>query len=94
MQTAKAINDNIGFTPEYPKRCLVKIIWEVEDGIGSWYTDSNDIPGLNLGADTFDFLVERVRLAAPELLELNLGYTGPLIIDFVSVRSEELAAVS
>jgi hypothetical protein len=76
------------------KKFIVNLIWVTEDGEGSWYTESDDIPGLSLEAKTFDHLVERVRLAAPELLELNFGYTGPVELEFVSVRNEYLAAVS
>jgi predicted RNase H-like HicB family nuclease len=75
-----------------PRKCRVTLIWAEEDGEGSWYTDSDDIPGLSLEAKTFDALVERVRQAAPEMLELNLGYTGPVELEFASVRSEYLAA--
>ena len=52
-----------------------------------WYTDT-DIPGLCLEAGTFDELVEEVRLAAPEMLELNCGYTGPVYLIFEAVRIE------
>jgi hypothetical protein len=76
------------------KKFVVNLIWVVEDGEGAWYTESDDIPGLSLEAKTFDGLVERVRLAAPEMLELNLGYTGPVELEFVSIRNEYLAAVS
>ena len=73
-------------------KCTVKLIWSSESD--SWYTESDDVPGLALGADTFDELVERVRITAPELLELNLGYNGAVELHFEVERIEVLAAVS
>jgi len=74
------------------KRCVIKMIWSEESR--TWYTDSDDVPGLALGSDTFENLVDRVRLAAPEMLELNLGYIGPVELVFESVRSEILENAS
>jgi hypothetical protein len=71
---------------------IVDLIWSSESD--SWYTMSNDVPGLALGAETFDALVGRVRMAVPELLELNLGYKGDIEICFRTERLEVLAAVS
>jgi predicted RNase H-like HicB family nuclease len=43
--------------------------WDDEARI--WFTTSDDIPGLILGSDSVESLIERVKLAAPELLELS-----------------------
>jgi predicted RNase H-like HicB family nuclease len=69
----------------------VKLIWDDEAKV--WYTNSNDISGLCLEAETFDELVEEVRLAAPELLEFNCQYEGPIYLIFEAIRSE-MAKVS
>ena len=66
-------------------KCTVKLIWSGESD--SWYTESEDVPGLALGADTFDTLAERVRMAVPELLELNLNYKGTVELSFNSPLS-------
>jgi len=71
--------------------CIVNIIWDDEAEI--WYTESVDIPGLVLHSTSFDILVERVRIAAPELLEENLNHTGPVFISFTAQRSIEAIAV-
>jgi len=63
----------------------VRLIWDDEARV--WYTHT-DIPGLCLEAETFDELVEEVRLAAPEMLELNCDYTGPIHLIFEAVRIE------
>ena len=72
-------------------KCIVKLIWDNEAKV--WFTNTDDIPGLCLEADTFDALVEEVRLAAPELLEFNCQYEGPIHLIFEAVRIE-MAKVS
>ena len=73
-------------------KCKVKLIWSHESD--SWYTVSEDVPGLALGADTFDALVDRVRVAVPELLELNLDYKGDVELYIEAELVENLQAVS
>ena len=68
-------------------KCTVKLVWDSEASI--WYTETDDVPGLVLHAPTFDALVDRVRYAAPELLEDNLNYVGPVYISFEAERIEE-----
>ena len=63
----------------------VRLVWDEQARV--WYTNT-DIPGLCLESDTFDGLVEEVKLAAPEMLELNCGYTGPVHLVFEAVRIE------
>jgi len=58
--------------------CRVKLIWD--DGI--WYTQANEELGIVLESPSFDELVERVRVALPEMLELNCDYTGSVQIVF------------
>ena len=41
-----------------------------DDEAQRWYCTSDDIPGLILESNSLDVLFERVRHAAPELLEL------------------------
>jgi len=80
----------------YTKKCAVKMEWVVEDGLGTWCAESEDIPGMATGAPTFEKLVEKVCIIAPEMLECNLNYIGPITLDFITVRTEHLdfAAVS
>ena len=73
-------------------KCSVKIIWD--DEAGKWYTDSDDNLRLNLESGSFDALVERVRMAAPEMLELNCGYSGPVQITFEAMRVDTMDMVS
>jgi len=66
--------------------CKVKLVWDKESN--SWHTETDDIPGLVLGSESFDELIEKVCLAAPEMLELNLDYHGPVNIIFDAERIE------
>lgn len=50
-----------------------KISAHWDDEAQVWTATSDDIPGLCLESPSFDALVEKVKFAAPELLELNTG---------------------
>ena len=47
----------------------VNFTWDDEASV--WIAQSDDIPGLVLEGGSLDALIERVRFAAPELLDLN-----------------------
>lgn len=67
---------------------IVKVIWDNEASV--WIATSDDIPGLVLESGSFDALLERVRLAAPELLSLNHS-KPPYTLAFLSERHERIA---
>jgi len=64
----------------------VKMIWD--DGI--WYTSTDIDLGITLESNFFDTLVERVRIAALEMLELNCNYKGAFNLVFETVRTDEM----
>ena len=72
-------------------KCVVKLVWDDESS--TWFTETKDVPGLHLNSASFDTLVEKVRTAAPEVLEANLGYSGPVHILFEAERIEKGVAV-
>lgn len=47
----------------------IELIWDNEAAV--WTATSTDIPGLILEAGSIDALLERVRCAVPEILEMN-----------------------
>lgn len=49
----------------------VKLFWDSDADV--WIATSDDIKGLILESDSLDVLIERVRMAVPELLKLNQG---------------------
>lgn len=68
---------------------VVNLTWDSEACV--WIAESNDIPGLILESGSFDALLERVRYAIPELLELNNSTSKAPILTFVSKRQERIA---
>ncbi|MCL2203677.1 MAG: DUF1902 domain-containing protein [Defluviitaleaceae bacterium] len=74
-------------------KCTIKIIWDEDAQV--WITDSTDVPGLFLESESFDTLIQNANAAAPELLQLNCNYEGPVSLIFEAVRiTSGLALVS
>lgn len=68
---------------------IVNLIWDNEANV--WIAQSEDIPGLVLESGSFDALLERVRFAIPELLELNQSHSSEPLLTFISKRQERIA---
>ena len=65
----------------------VKLIWE--DGV--WYSKAiNEEFGLTLESGSFDALVERVKIAVPEMVELSSGYRGEIQLVIEAERIDSL----
>lgn len=47
----------------------INMLWDNTSEV--WIATSQDVPGLILESGSFDALVERVKFAIPELIELN-----------------------
>ena len=48
----------------------VMLTWDEEENM--WVATSDDIPGLVLESNSYEALIEKVKIASPELLELNI----------------------
>jgi len=70
--------------------CKVNLVWDYESD--RWHTETDDVPGLVLESGSFDALVEKVKLIAPDMLEMNCDYTGPIQFDFSAQRVETIRA--
>ncbi|MDR1737058.1 MAG: DUF1902 domain-containing protein [Oscillospiraceae bacterium] len=68
----------------------IKLKWDNEASV--WLATSNDVPGLVLESGSFDALIERVRYAVPELLELNGVARADIPLCFMSERHERAYA--
>ena len=68
---------------------LIILTWDDEASV--WIAESNDIPGLILEDESFDTLVERVRIAVPDLLEQEKSNLSRTKLRF---RAERLAVVA
>ena len=49
--------------------CIIKFHWDSEAAV--WIATSDDVPGLVLESASFDALVERVKTAVSELIDVN-----------------------
>ncbi len=67
---------------------VVTFTWDNEASV--WIATSKDIPGLVLESGSFDALMERVKFAIPELMELNQPNHMPLSLVFTSKRHERM----
>jgi len=71
--------------PEY----TIDLFWDDEASV--WIAESQDLPGLILESESFDTLVERVKKAVPDLLELNGTVHTQIKLHF---KAERLAVVA
>ena len=73
-------------------KCIVKLIWDN----GVWHsevlTDSAQDVFLTLESSSCDALIERVKLALPEILKLNFGYVGEVHISYEIQRKDCIKA--
>jgi len=65
----------------------VKMIWDNE--ICRWHCESEEAPGFLLESNSFDGLIERVRVGLPDFL-LETGVAGDINIVFESERVDSL----
>ena len=68
--------------------CKINVTWDCESD--RWYTKTSDVPGMALDSGSFDALIEKVRMVAPDMLEANLGYKGPIRFLFTAERDETI----
>ena len=68
--------------------CKVKLIWSEEERF--WYSKSmDDRFGLTLESGSLDVLIERVKMAVPELLETS-GIKGDVDLSFEIERTDKI----
>lgn len=71
-------------------KCKIKFSWDDEAAV--WIATSKDVPGLVLEGGSFDGLLERVRYAVPELLNLNGDKPKEIDYSIVTVRNDKVLA--
>ena len=67
--------------------CKVSLTWDNEAYV--WLASSVDVPGLALESGSLDALMERVKIAIPDLLDLK---DTNLTIDFHAERQAQVYA--
>ena len=65
--------------------CNVSLIWDNEAFV--WLASSTDVPGLALESGSLDALMERVKIAIPDLLNLK---DTDLTIEFRAERQAQV----
>ena len=69
-------------------KCIIKLIWNEEEKF--WHSESIDERfGLTLESGSLDVLIERVKMAVPEMFAL-IGYTGEIKLSFEIERTDRL----
>ena len=64
----------------------VRAEWDAEAGV--WVASRDEVPGLATGADTFEELIEKLKVVIPELLEENgLLATGMDDVPFAKIAT-------
>ena len=66
----------------------ITFTWDNESAM--WIATSDDVLGLVLEHGSFDALLERVRVAVPELLELDGVGNSDVFLNFAAARQERL----
>jgi hypothetical protein len=74
----------VAFMDEYE----ILLVWDDEACV--WVAENDDIP-VALEADSLDALIERVRIAVPELLELNGKNYANVALNFKMERQTVMA---
>jgi len=67
------------------------IVFFWDDEASVWIAESEDLPGLILESESFDALVEKVKKAVPELLELSGANNRQIKLH---LKAERLAVVA
>ena len=67
----------------------INLQWDEEAAV--WIATSEDVPGLVLESGSFDALLERVRYAVPELIELNDQKAGNIKLSYYAEREDRVA---
>ena len=67
----------------------ILLTWDDEASV--WIAESDDIPGLILESNSFDMLIDRVKTAIPDLLEIEGKEHSQTTLHF---KAERLAIVA
>jgi hypothetical protein len=69
------------------------IICTFDDESQRWTAASDDKYGLVLESNSLEALMERVKIAMPDMIEFTCNYTGPIDLHFKAERITSLTAV-
>ena len=68
--------------------CIIKLIWSEDEKF--WHSESMDERfGLTLESGSLDVLIERVKMAVPDMYEM-IGYKGEINLQFELERTDNI----
>ena len=70
--------------------CIIMCTFDNESQ--RWTAASDDKFGLVLESNSLEALMERVKIAMPDMLEFTCNYTGPINLHFKAERTAQLEA--
>jgi predicted RNase H-like HicB family nuclease len=72
---------------------VVNAIWDAESKV--WIAESEGVPGLAAGADTLEELIEKLKVAIPELLTENgISFEADRLLFKIEAERSEYANVA
>jgi predicted RNase H-like HicB family nuclease len=72
---------------------VVTAIWDAESKV--WIAESDSVPGLATGADTLEELIEKLKVAIPELLTENgVSFEADKLLFKIEAERSEYANVA
>ena len=71
---------------------VYKIKFKWDDEASVWIATSKDVPGLVLESGSFDALIERVKIAIPELIKLNGTEPEDYRLEYSALRKDVVPA--
>ena len=89
LKNSPANNASLDFLGVISVEYTVNLTWDPEAAV--WFATSTDIIGLALESGSADALIERVRFAVPELLDLN-HQVPAVALHFQFERYERISA--
>ena len=75
-------------------KCIAKLVYDDKIWLSEVRTIDNKPVRLRLESGSFDALVERVKIALPEMLELNFNYTGEIELSFEVERTDNIRGIA
>ena len=70
--------------------CIINCTFDNESQ--RWTAVSDDKYGLVLESNSLEALMERVKIAMPDMLEFSCNYKGPVNLHFIAERTTRLEA--
>jgi len=71
----------------------IKATWDSEAEV--WLAESEDVPGLATGAETMEGLIDKLKVAIPEMLSENgIPFEADLLFKIEAGRSEHVSVAA